>query len=552
MRFPNSSGLLLSIVDGFIKDEEMMVQCVDNYHYPFRDFIVKALKRDLTSVDLKDCVQAPRLYIIAGHNEKIRRVGQVWRTRINQVFEQLIRNKHIQRRIKGMIKKTDHYCLESMFWLYLAELITTDNVYYPRMTEFSTEDKELVILVFYWTPSPNVDPIDQVGHTISFWLDREQLALRGYQCLSRSSILRNMVGRKVLATFPDRLGNWGMLLEGGIFLPLADDFEVGLSKLNSMHIGQWTIGEVEEILLNPIYAFGYDYQHIDLICEWFYVFLYGLATIDEEELATINLEFLYRRFCEFLGKHICSYIIIEQKIIEVDQFIVVLKKTLANMREFLKGGEETGVSKNILLMMRNRHAFLPEVHRFIRRNSGLVLNNTPAITLDYGYWREALSQLEEISRSYEKGKKLEELTKYFMSAIPGIRVTDIRSKRGRAEVDIYCCNVSYDSWLWRLGALILIECKNRKNKVEVSDIRNLVPTMEAKGITGAMVFSRAGFTSFAIEEIKHQLSGGKMIVPISLKELEGIGVDKGTYDFVRGKIEHFERIMENETEQMYF
>lgn len=83
---------------------------------------------------------------------------------------------------------------------------------------------------------------------------------------------------------------------------------------------------MEEILLNPIYALGLYYQHIDLICEWFYVFLYGLATTDEEELATVNLELLYSRFLEYLGEHICPYILIEQKIIEVNQFMAVLKK----------------------------------------------------------------------------------------------------------------------------------------------------------------------------------------------------------------------------------
>ncbi|CAH8771836.1 restriction endonuclease [Paenibacillus dendritiformis] len=553
MRFPDSSGLFLSIVDGFFKEEEMMVQSIDNYHHPFRDFVEEAQTSYLTSVDLEGCIQAPRLYIIAGHKDKICHIEQVWRKKIKQSFEQFLQNNKILRRIKEQVKKTDFYCLESLYWLYLSELITNDQIYYPREMKFSAKDKDLVVLIFYWTSSPSDNPVDTVEQTISFWLEHEQPALKGYQCLTRSFILRNMNGRKVLATFPDRYGNWGVLLEGGIFLPLADDFEAGLSKLNSTHIGHWTIAEVEEILLNPIYAFGLHYQHIDLICEWFYVFLYGLATTDEEELETVNLELLYSRFLEYLGEHICPYILIEQKIIEVDQFIEVLKKTLGNIREYLAGEEETGISKNILLMMRNRHAYLPTVHRFIQSNSGLAVKNTcNSISLDYNYWKDALDQLEEVTHAYEKGKRLEELAQYFIRTISGIQITDVRAKRGRAEVDIYCCNVSYNSLLWRLGALILIECKNRKNKVEVSDIRNLVPTMEAKGIHGALIFSTAGFSSVAMKEIVHQLSGGKMIIPISLKELEGVGEDKGPYDLVREKIEYFEQIMEDDMRQMYF
>ncbi|MDQ0340577.1 hypothetical protein J2S00_003401 [Caldalkalibacillus uzonensis] len=168
---------------------------------------------------------------------------------------------------------------------------------------------------------------------------------------------------------------------------------------------------------------------------------------------------------------------------------------MGKIREYLKGDEETGVSKNILLMMRNRHAYLPAIHRFIRSNSGLSANHIfDSITLDYNYWKAALDQLEVVTSSDEKGKRFEELAQYFIRTIPGIKITDVRAKRGRAEVDIYCCNVSYDSWLWKLGALILIECKNRKNKV--------------------------------------------------LKELEEVGEDKGAYDLIREKIEYFERIME--------
>lgn len=217
MRFPDSSGLFLSIVDGFIKEEEMMVKSIDNYHYPFRDFVEEAQTSDLTSAVIEDCIQAPRVYIIAGHKDKIFRIEQIWSTKIKQAFEQFLQNNKIMRRIKRQVKKTDFYCLDSLYWLYLSELITNDHVYYPREMKFSTKDKDLVVLSFYWTSTPCDNPVDTVEQTISFWLEHEQPFLKGYQCLTRSFILRNMNGRKVLATFPDRNGNWGMLLEGGIF-----------------------------------------------------------------------------------------------------------------------------------------------------------------------------------------------------------------------------------------------------------------------------------------------------------------------------------------------
>ncbi|MEK3915914.1 restriction endonuclease [Paenibacillus sp. FSL H7-0331] len=554
MRFPDSSGLLLSIVDSYIRDEEMMVQCTDSYSYPFNNFVQNAQKRNLNSLDIEDCLQVPRLYIIAGHKNKVNQVEQVWRSRVKQAFDQLLKSERILKKIQDKVNATtNHYCLESMHWLYLSELMTADHAYYPREIKYTIEDGNLVILIFYWTADPNENPLDEVEQTINFWMDREQPNLKGNQCLIRSFILRNMIGRRVLAAFSDRQGNWGTLLEGGIFLPLADDFEYGLSKLSRMHIGQWTIGEVEEILLNPIYAFGYYYEHIDLISEWFYVLLYELATTDENKLEGVNLEHVYRRFCEYLGKHICPYTLIEQKIIEINQFIQVLEKKLDAIRSYLKGEEETGVSKNILFMMRNRHAYLPVVHRFIRNNTGLDINYTSnSITFDYNVWKFALEHLEYATDSYEKGKKFEELAQYFLQTIPGVKITGVREKKGgRAEVDIYCCNVSYDHLLWKLGALILIECKNQKKKVKVSDIRNLVSTMETKGISGAVIFSRAGFSSVAIEEIKYQFSGGKIIIPISLEELAKVNGEKEIYVYFRKKIEDLEQVMEDDIGQLY-
>ncbi|MHB8077206.1 restriction endonuclease [Desulfosporosinus fructosivorans] len=552
MRFPDSAGVLLTIVDGFIKDETMMVQPIDNYHYPFGDFVDIIQASDLISLaDNEDCIRVPRLYIIAGHKDKICRIEQTWRTRIKQSLDQFILSEKILQKIKKKVKEIQSYSLESFYWLYLSELMTSDYIFCPWQEKI--EDEDLTILIFYWTPDPNENLLDRVEQTISFWRNREEPTLKGYQCLIRSFILRNMIGRKVLATLPDMTGTWGMVLEGGMFLPLADDFEFSLCNLNSSHIYQWTIGEEEEILLNLIYAFGYYFQHIDLVCEWFYVFLYLLALGDEEKVATVNLETLYRRFGDYIGKNICPYIRIKEKIITVDLFIEALKITLADTREFLKGKEETGVSKNILLMMRNRHAYLPVVQQFILKQSGLdIVNTSCSIVLDSDYWQRQLDNLGETTDSYKKGEMFEKLVRYFIDTIPGLKVTGTRAKRGRAEVDIFCCNISYDSYLWKLGTLILIECKYRKNKVEVSDIRNIVPTMEAKGIIGAMIFSRTGFTSVAWDEIIHQLSGGKMIIPISLEELKEVGRKKSAYDLLREKIDYFERIMENDARQLYF
>ncbi|MFC6653329.1 hypothetical protein [Paenibacillus rhizoplanae] len=459
MKFPDSAGILLT-VSGLIKDEEIIIQSIDNYHYPFKDFIKNSQTNNLVRNKVDEVTNVPKIYIIAGHKDKISRIKNVWNEKTRQAINRILRQKNILKIIEQEIQKIEYCSLEMMHWLYLYDIIENDHIKYPRGMTYGTEGGDLEVLVFYWTNNPKYDSKEELNHTILFWLERERPFLKGMQCVIYSFILRNMVGRKVLATIPDVYGNWGMLLEGGVFLPLADDFESGMSKINSTHVGKWTVGEIEEIALNPTYGFGVYFDNIELFSEWFYVFLYAMATIDDKELDPMNVRLLYGKFLEYIGKNICPYEVIKQKIIEEEEALEVLVLTLCSIREYLKGEEDTGISKNILLMMRSRNAYLPIVTQFIRKNSNLVVPiPQPSIPLDYNYWKENLYQLASVPTAYEKGVEFEELVQYFIRTIPGIKITGIREKRGRAEVDIYCCNVSFDALLWKLGALILIECK---------------------------------------------------------------------------------------------
>jgi hypothetical protein len=551
MKFPDSAGLLLTIVDGFMKDETMLIQPIDNYHHPFGDFAAKVRAYDSTPPDLEDCIRAPRLFLIAGHQDKLKQVERVWQAEMQRSFAQFLRQEKVLAKIKRKVKASENYCLESLYWLYLSEGMKAEGILYPR--QWRIENGDCVLLVCYWTLTPEDDPFDRVEQTVSFWLNREQPALKGYQCLTRSFVLRNMVGRKLLAAVPDSEGNWGLVLEGGLFLPLADDFAAGLCKLNSSHIHRWTVGEVEETLLDPVYTLGYAYPHPDLVGEWLYVFFYALATMDEERVADVDLELLYRRFCDYLGDHICPYIPVEETILEVNVWKQWLKKMVKHIRDYLTGKEETGVSKNILLMLRNRHAYLPAVAQFLQAECGLAMAHTACShAWDHGYWQNQLANLTIATNSYAKGRNLEDLIEYLIGTVPGLKVKARRAKRGRAEMDLICCNVSYDPYLWQLGALILIECKNRKKKTEPAAIRNLIPTMEAKGIHAAIFVSRAGFSAGAIEEIKHQLFGGKMILPVSLPDLAGVDDAGSAYDLLREKITYLEHILENDDRQLYF
>jgi hypothetical protein len=203
MRFPDSSGLLLSIVDGYIRDEEIMVESIDSYSYPFNNFVKQAQKSDMDFLDIGDCLEVPRLYIIVGHKNKVNQVEQIWTSRIKKAFDLLLKSEHIIGEIQNKVSvATNHYCLESMYWLYLSELMTADYAYYPRHLSYSTGDENLVILIYFWTNDPRENPLDEVEQTINFWITREQPHLKGNQCLIRSFILQKYDWSQGVGIFP--------------------------------------------------------------------------------------------------------------------------------------------------------------------------------------------------------------------------------------------------------------------------------------------------------------------------------------------------------------
>ncbi|MFD2875119.1 hypothetical protein ACFTAO_02680 [Paenibacillus rhizoplanae] len=105
-----------------------------------------------------------------------------------------------------------------------------------------------------------------------------------------------------------------------------------------------------------------------------------MATIDDKELDPMNVRLLYGKFLEYIGKkNICPYEVIKQKIIEEEEALEVLVLTLCSIREYLKGEEDTGISKIFLLMMRSRNAYLPIVTQFIRKKFKFSCSHTSTI-----------------------------------------------------------------------------------------------------------------------------------------------------------------------------
>jgi len=553
-KLPEDAGLIMAYIRAItdITNDICITETVDNLRHPFKDFMETILLWDGEERELHEHEQEVKLFVVLGTKDRILLIKEIFENEVKTLFDHVLHGKDIFRMIRDKLYSNWNPSLEQFLYLYINHILEEYNTKFPR-SYLTYWNDEVGVLVFYGTESPDDDISHLVEGVIEFWLDRESPVIKGKQIMINSYLLNDIKGRRIITSFPEPSnGNWCLLLEGGIVLPLTENFSTGRTKLSSAHVGLWTIGEVEEILLNPIYAYGYCFDPFDLFVEWQYVFLYSLATLGIEDYDYKIINKLYRDFSHFIAMNICNYIEIESRILDEDLFLEKFVKQIHDIDAYLKGQEETGISKNMMYLMRSRFAYLPKMYQLISKYySKEVSDRLNATKFEYGKWRSLISTLDE-GDQYTKGINLEALAEYFINTISGLKVTGKRIRQEREEIDILCCNVSFDPELWKLGSLILIECKNRKDKIQVSDIRNLVPIMESKGIQTALVFTPSGITTTAEKEIENQFLSGKVFICFDMKDILMVdGKRNHPYKTLINKLKALEMRYENDLRQFY-
>lgn len=166
-----------------------------------------------------------------------------------------------------------------------------------------------------------------------------------------------------------------LLVEGGLLIPLNEDGYKNLSYIDSQYINQWTVKDVEMILKNPVYAYGVQFEPAELFYDWQYVLLYGLATLPIKKYPIQKLEIVYESFMEKVKQNICYFYKAEVILPDKTEFLKVVQKGIDQLRSYLTGSEEEGISKNIIFLMKNRYAFLPIIYNFLETFFGKKLMN---------------------------------------------------------------------------------------------------------------------------------------------------------------------------------
>ncbi len=191
--------------------------------------------------------------------------------------------------------------------------------------------------------------------------------------------------------------------------------------------------------------------------------------------------------------------------IEEGVFIKSFARQIEWTKEYLRGSEERSISKHVTLMMRSRYGYLRHVYEIIGKEFPLhTCFDKPVPTLA-PLKRDELQAALDSPDAKVKGEALEEMAAHFFRAVKGLRVTGRRVHQAREEMDLCVANASLDGELWKLGALILVECKNWAQRVGVPVIRNFAHTLQNKKAKVGVLFTRAGVTRVAQDEI-YQLS----------------------------------------------
>ncbi len=350
---------------------------------------------------------------------------------------------------------------------------------------------------------------------VSLWLERELPKLSGSQLMIRSFFLRDFVGRKAIAALPEtQTGAWRFLFEGGHQVLLSEKDSYSKETLHPNDLPAFCSSNIQSILLNPIYAYGKWFQPTDVCEEWHKVFLY-LCAVSDTEWNVQNLSNVYENFLNVLEENVCTTVI-SPSIISKEIYFDTLLIQISKFREFLKGDDEPVISKDMHQTMNSRYVYLPYLWQLFDfqppRNNFIVKEFQSLIT-------RAINEND----TYKKGTLLEDAAAYMLSNIDGWKITGRRIRAGAQEIDLSIANVSLDDDLWKLGAYILVECKNWNSHVDIPQIRNIAHVSNMKGNKTAILFASNGVTKDAQNEILRLVTENVYVICLTTEDLIKIG-----------------------------
>lgn len=161
-------------------------------------------------------------------------------------------------------------------------------------------------------------------------------------------------------------------------------------------------------------------------------------------------------------------------------------------------------------------------------------NLTTHLDFELNQWNRLLTKLYS-PKNYDKGKSMENLANYFFRCIDGIQIRGRNIRHFTEEIDLCFCNYSNDSTLWKLGPVVLVECKNHKKNIPAKTIRNLNSIMESKGISTTILFTASPLSKASLQEVEKAKNFGKYFIVFSFDDL--LNINSTPLELLKIKIE---------------
>lgn len=317
-----NNGILYSYIKAAIFDNsEYEMDVVDNLRYNTTDFL-KNIKANLSLENNSDeHIDIINLFCICATKEEIKKIQ-------GNIIQEIIDRISFGDNFELKYNSSDIYNkFINTFVCYLL-----DNNLSPLIFSFDIDN--LSILYFFGSSRHYKQPPPKIKEVFYIWLNREKPILLGKQVITQSFYYKNLVGRKTL----DIISNYNtddfyLLLEGNIKIKL--DYNI-ISSLNYLDTNNFNVNDLQRILYEPIYCFGYTFESSILFFDWFDVYLYLIALLNIDLENTEKLKQSYMAFLAFIEQNICEKIYANSAVFDEIFFYDILKIHIQNIIEFLK------------------------------------------------------------------------------------------------------------------------------------------------------------------------------------------------------------------------
>jgi len=491
----SSAGLLYLYLIGYREDTISSLHTADTYHYIGDAFYQQVMKKAAEAGDDPDIIH---IFAIVGAKQRANTVSDLVENALKNNFQQILAAQDIQ----DFSPKLDQ--MGNAFFKSVQHFFCKQPNHFPKHIAYENEDFAFVGICCGRSPK-DTDAL------ISLWLDREMPCLYGKQIMTHSFLLHDLIGRKVVSFLPQtQTGSWKLIFEGGIQVSIGEELSYMKETIHPMDLGGFCSSNLQTILMNPVYAYGTWLQPNSLCEEWHKVFLYLCAT-SEYVWDSFSISKVYPKFLTFLQDYICETVNVHP-VLPKEQYHNALLVHIQSFRAFLRGKDEPVISKDLHQTINSRYVYLPYLWPLVP-HTDTSTNFSPSAL------HKLIENATHESQTHQKGSLWEDVAAYVLENISGWKITGRRVQAGFQEIDISVVNISLEDALWKLGAYILVECKNWQTHVDLPQIRNLAHISSMKGNKTAILFCANGITKDAENEIHRLLTESLSILCITANDL---------------------------------